>query len=333
MRRNKALIWGSFLLLLLMMLTFIGPLLPIIDQDLERETLRYDENRKMMKVPFPPSEQNLLGTDGEGVDLLSLIVMGAKETLLIVFVIAVVRYSIAIPIGIAASSSSGVIYWLVYKWNQIFSALPTLFAAILFIRMPFIVISENRTLWVILILALLEVGRVSYIIHQQVHSLSKTPFVESGRMVGNTALGIYRRYFMPYLIPQIIINFVLDLGKIMLLLGQLGFLSIFISQIFMTYDIGVGMLVNQTNTWPQLLANSRGYIRTDFWIPFWPSMAIAFTIITFNLFGEGLRQHFEKLSSSKYNPKLEKQVMQEITLAKENKKMFRQQQSTHTREQ
>lgn len=332
MRQNKALIWGSFFLLLLMMLTFIGPLLPIIDQELERETHRYDENRKLMKVPFPPSEKNLLGTDGQGVDLLSLIVIGARETLLIVFVIAVVRYAIAIPIGIAASSSSGVIYWLVYKWNQIFSALPTLIAAILFIKMPFIVVSENRTLWVILILALLEVGRVSYIIHQQVHALAKTPFVESGRMVGNTALGIYRRYFMPCLIPQVIVNFVLDLGKIMLLLGQLGFLSIFISQVFMMYDLGVGMLVNQTNSWPQLLANSRNYIRTDFWIPFWPSMAIAFTIITFNLFGEGLRQYFEKLSASKYNPKLEKQVMQEIAFAKENKELPQKQRDTLTRE-
>lgn len=312
MSRNKALIWGSFFLLLLLLVAFIGPFLPIVDQELERETHRYDENRKMMKVPFAPSEQNLLGTDGQGVDLLSLIVIGAKETLLIVLVIAIVRYAIAIPIGIAASSSSGMIYWFVYKWNQIFSALPTLFAAILFIKMPFIVVSENRTLWIILILALLEVGRVSYIIQQQVHALSKTTFVESGRMVGNTALGIYRRYFMPYLIPQVIINFVLDLGKVMLLLGQLGFLSIFISQFFMTYDIGIGILVNQSHTWPQLLADSRNYIRTDFWIPFWPSMAIAFTIITFNLFGEGLRQYFENLSSSKYNPKLEKQVMQEI---------------------
>jgi peptide/nickel transport system permease protein len=317
MIRNKALVIGSICLLLLLLITFVGPYLPVIDRELKEDAVRIIDG-KIMKLPFEPSKLNWLGTDDKGRDLLSLIVVGAKETLLVVCVIAILRYVIAIPLGIIASKSSGFIHWILYKWNQVFSTLPTLFAAILLIKLPFFVMAEHRTLWIILILALLEVGRVSHIFQQEVQSLSKQPFVESGHMVGNTKLGIYRRYYLPYLIPQVIVNFVLDLGKIMLLLGQLGFLSIFISQTFITYDLGIGQLINQSTAWPQLLAESHVYIRNYIWIPFWPSFAIAFSVVTFNLFGEGLRQFYEERSTSKYNRKLEEKVMQQIKQGRKN---------------
>jgi peptide/nickel transport system permease protein len=317
MIQNKALVIGSICLALLILITFIGPYFPVIDRELKEDGVRIIDG-KIMRLPFKPSELNWLGTDDNGRDLLSLIVVGAKETLLVVCIIALLRYVIAIPLGIIASKSSGVIHWILYKWNQVFSTIPTLFAAILLIKLPFFVMAEYRTLWIILILALLEVGRVSHIFQQEVQSLSKQAFVESGYMIGNTKLGIYRRYYLPYLIPQVIVNFVLDLGKVMLLLGQLGFLSIFISQTFITYDLGIGQLINQSTAWPQLLSESYVHIRNHFWIPFWPSFAIAFTVVTFNLFGEGLRQFYEDRSTSRYNRKLEEKVMRQIKQGRKN---------------
>jgi peptide/nickel transport system permease protein len=317
MIRNNTLVIGSICFVLLLLISFVGPYLPMIDKELNEEPVRMIDG-KIISLPFPPSELNLLGTDDKGRDLLSLIVVGAKETLLIVFVIALVRYIIAIPLGAISSNSTGILHWLLFKWNSIFSTIPTLFAAILLLKLPFVILAENRTLWIILILAFLEVGRISHVFQQQVHSLSKATFVESGLMVGNSKLGIYIRYFLPYLIPQVIVNFVLDLGKVMLLLGQLGFLSIFISQTFITYDLGIGQLINQSAAWPQLLSESYTHIRRHFWIPFWPSFAIAFSVITFNLFGEGLRQHYEERSTSKYNRKLEQRVMQQIKQGQKN---------------
>lgn len=315
--QNKALLLGTILLIGLLFTAFVGPYLPFIDQELQKESLRFHDDGTVEGVPFPPSSQNVIGTDGEGRDLLSLIVMGAAETLLVVLIITVIRYMIALPMALIATQTQGMAHWVIYKWNQVFSSLPTLFAAVILINMPFVALANNRTLWVIIILAIIEAGRVSYVFHQHMDTLQKAQFVEAGKMVGNGMLGIYKRYYMPHIMPQIIVNFVLDLGKVMLLIGQLGFLSIFISQNFVMYDIGIAMFVNESLAWPQLLAEARGYLRSHFWIAFWPAFAIALTVLTFNLFGEGLRQHFESRSKSKYNQKLEKQVVNELQVANE----------------
>lgn len=310
--RNKKLLWiGGLMLVFLVLLATMGPSLPFVEEEPKKELFRY-EDQKLTIPPFSPSIENIMGTDGEGRDLLSMIVVGTKETLLVVFIITILRYVIAIPLAITASNQSGMMYWILSGWSQLFSGLPTLFAAILLINMPFITISDNRTLWVILIIAILEVGRVGYIFQQQAFGLSQAPFVESGRMIGNGKLGIYLRYYWPYLFPQIIVNFVLDLGRVMLLLGQLGFFNLFISQNLLQSEAGNLMIVNTSHDWPTLLADSRLFLRSKIWVPFWPAFAIAFSVIAFNLFGEGLRRYFEGRSSSLYNPKLEEQVMKEI---------------------
>lgn len=326
--RNSKLLWiGGLMLLFLFLLATIGPSLPFVDQETKKELFRY-EDQKLTVPPFAPSleNKNIMGTDGEGRDLLSMIVVGTKETLLIVFIIAILRYVIAIPLAITASNQSGLMYWILSGWSQLFSGLPTLFAAILLLNMPFVTISEYRTLWVIVVIAILEVGRVGYIFQQQAFGLSQMPFVESARMIGNGKLGIYLRYYWPYLFPQIIVNFVLDLGRVMLLLGQLGFFNLFVSQTMLQSEVGNLMIENTSNDWPTLLADSRLFLRSEIWVPFWPAFAIAFSVIAFNLFGEGLRHYFEGRSSSQYNPKLEEQVIREIELEKakaEERKMER----------
>jgi peptide/nickel transport system permease protein len=312
---NKPLWIGGLMLLFLFLLATIGPSLPFVEQEPEKELFRY-ENQRLIVPPFSPSTENVMGTDGEGRDLLSMIVAGTKETLLIVFIITILRYVIAIPLAITASNQSGIMYWILNGWSQLFSGLPTLFAAILLINLPFITISDNRTIWIILIIAILEVGRVGYIFQQQAFGLSQMPFVESGRMIGNGKLGIYLRYYWPYLFPQIIVNFVLDLGRVMLLLGQLGFFNMFVSQDLLRSEAGNLMIVNTSHDWPTLLADSRLFLRSEIWVPFWPAFAIAFSVIAFNLFGEGLRRYFEGRSSSQYNPKLEERVIKEIELEK-----------------
>jgi peptide/nickel transport system permease protein len=315
---NKALWVGSFMLIILFLMATVGPTLPFVDQELDKEFYRY-ENGKLVIPPFAPSDINIFGTDSEGRDLLSMIVIGTKETLVVVFVIAILRYLIAIPLAIIASKQSGFMFWTLHGWNQLFSGLPTLFAAILLVNMPFVAISDQRTLWFIIIIAVLEVGRVGYIFQQQAYGLSHTPFVEAGRMIGNGTLGIYKRYYWPYLFPQIIVNFVLDLGRVMLLIGQLGFFNLFISQTLLPSDTGI-VIQNTSHDWPTLLADSRLFLRDKIWVPFWPAFAIAFSVITFNLFGEGLRQYFERRLTSKHNPKLEQKVIQQIKMEKKQQK-------------
>jgi peptide/nickel transport system permease protein len=310
--RNWSIIIGGSMVFILLFMATLGPILPFVDSELNEEQIRIHEDGTVEGVPFAPSKKNPLGTDDKGRDLLSLIVMGARETFLVIFIVAFVRYLFALPLAMITFQSKGVAYWLIYKWNGILSTLPTLIAAAVLINTPFIMVSEHRTILAILILSILEVGRVSYIFHQQMNNLSEQTFIEAGKSIGNRQFGIYKRYYIPYLLPQIVVNFVLDLGKVMLLIGQLGFLSIFISHSFVLYDIGIAGYANESLAWPQLLAESRNHIRQNYWIPFYSALAIAYSVFAFNLFGEGLRQHFEEGSTTKYNRKLERKFMKRL---------------------
>jgi peptide/nickel transport system permease protein len=295
---NRILFIGSLLLGILILIGLFGSYLPMVDRDLKEELYRLGDVQEYLVPPFAPSSSNWLGTDEKGRDLFSLIVMGTKETLLNVFVIVLIRYFIAVPIGIISAKQSGFIYRIQAAWHRFFSGLPSLFAVILLINLPIIFFSPQRTMLVLLTIALVEVGRVSYIIQQQTIGLSKETFVESGITIGNGEYGLFRRYYWPHLLPHILVNFSIDLGRVMLLIGQLGILTIFINEHWFMYDIGVLQVENASYSWPAILAESTEYFRTHFWIPFWPSVAIGLAVITFNMFGEGLRRYFNHNSLS-----------------------------------
>jgi peptide/nickel transport system permease protein len=261
----------------------------------QSEGVRMDSTGRDIQVPpYPPSEKNILGSDHEGRDMLSLIVVGTKDTLYIVFVITLVRYLLALPLAFMASKKTGPAHWILSGWNQLFTALPTLFSAILLMNIPFLVFSENRLLWSIFLIAVIEVGRVAYIFQQQAYSLSKELFVEAGITIGNSPIGLYGRHYLPLMIPQIIVNFFMDLGRVMLLIGQLGLFSIFISQIWIQLDFSKGEILNTSYNWATLLGNARGDMLQAFWIPFYPALAITLTIVAFSLMGEGLSQYFDR---------------------------------------
>jgi peptide/nickel transport system permease protein len=293
MMKNKMLWMGGLLVIAIMIVVIVGPYFPFVD--LEREYVRYGSDKKIEVPPYPPSELNPIGSDANGIDLLSRIIVGAKETVVIVLIIAIVRFCIGVPLGIiAALVPNGRSDRLLDAWNKFFYGIPTLFAVLLILRLPFIANSEHRNVWFVIVISFIEVGRVGELFKKEMISLSKLPFLEAGIMIGNGPMGLLRRYYIPHMLPSLIVNFVIDLGKVMLVLGQLGFLSIFINQFIQANDEGFHFVVNQSNSWPAILAESRKYIRTAIWVPFWAATAIAFSVFAFNMFGEGLRRKFER---------------------------------------
>lgn len=293
--KNSTLWFGIVLLTILLFITFVGPYLPFIDKDLSPEMYRMDEEKNIILPPFERSWTNLLGTDKAGVDSLSKIVVGAKETIVIMLAITVLRYLIAVPLGLMAYKQKGPAHLLLTGWNRLFSSLPTIFSAVLLVSLPFLLLNDNRIYWVIFFLAVIEVGRVAYLVQQQASKLANEPFVEAGIALGNTTMGLYRRYYLPNLLPEIMVNFCIDLGKVMLLIGQLGVLSIFLTQEWVQLMGGQMAFADTGNNWANLLAQHRGdIIRNKFSFIFYPAIAIMFVIFTFNVLGEGLRKHFNR---------------------------------------
>jgi peptide/nickel transport system permease protein len=291
--RNWHLIIGTILLSILLIGTIMGAHFPYIKDGL-KENRMVMEDGNFERAPFPPSSKHLLGTDHDGRDLLSILLAGAKDTILLIFAITTIRYGLSLILVLLSFIWKKPFTWLINWWNQLSSGMPIIFAAILFITLPIFTFSPHRVVWVVIILALIEMGRVSYIMQQKILSISKAPFVEAGITIGSGPVRFFKNYYVPNLLPDLVVNFCVDLGRVALLLGQLGIFSIFATQLFVQTSYGFGELRNTSLNWPTLLGNSRGDLLKAFWIPFFTASAITYLILTFNILGEGLRRHFEK---------------------------------------
>lgn len=175
--KNPKLLIGTIFMIALFFFGIFGPYLPFVDKDLSMVGSRViDGDIKL--PPFPPSIENLFGTDRKGIDLLSRIILGTREVLIVLFSVVLLRYLVAIPLGVFSLYSRGV-KWVQDFLNKFLSFVPPVFMVILIVNMPILVYSEHRYYIVIGIIALLEAGRAAEKIHLQVQSISQNLILKS----------------------------------------------------------------------------------------------------------------------------------------------------------
>src|SRR5690625_1684097 len=287
--RNHLLFTVALLLLIsILSLALFGEYLPIVDGQLTEKNHR-TANGVLYTPPFEPSKENLFGSDHQGRDLLNLIIMAAKETLLIVLLLTVLRYLMAIPLAYLAHKNVLGINDLIKCFNTFFSYVPTVIIVIMIALLPPLLFTSIRPFWLIVIIAIVEVGRVATTVRDDFATLAVRDFMESGVAVGANSMKMLRSYYLPFLYGKLAIYFISDLGKVMFLLGQLGFIGIFISQALVQVDPGVFDIHNESLSWPMLLANAFMDIRGPIWIAFWPAFAMTVKIFTFNILAQGLQ--------------------------------------------
>ncbi|MBP2243161.1 peptide/nickel transport system permease protein [Cytobacillus eiseniae] len=292
--KNYYLFIGLILASFFAFFTFFGAHLPFIDAELSGERVIFPGPGKIETAPFPPSDKFPLGSDREGRDLLSLLVIGAKDTFILIFMIVIIRYIVAIPLGLLGFRNKGFFSWLNKWWNQLFSSLPVIFTTALILCLPFLLFHEHRFYWTILIIALVEVGRVSLIIQEQAHTLSQKTFIEAGITIGVKPVKMMVSHYFPNLMPSIVVNFFIDAGRVAILIGQLAIINVFISQELLQVNYGQSQILNMSVDWGTLIREARRDVISAFWIPFFPMLAIVLSTVTFNILGEGLRQHFNR---------------------------------------
>ncbi|MFT4416417.1 ABC transporter permease [Fredinandcohnia humi] len=295
MRQNRLLVIGIILFVILFLVAFVGPHIPYVEKEIEEASrVRFGEGNKILTAPFSPSQQFPFGSDQQGRDLLSALIVGAKDTLLIILAIAIVRYIVAIPLGLLASRKTGFFTWLLSAWNRIFSSVPTIFSAMLFLSIPVLVLDEDRLFWSIVILSLIEVGKVGYVIQEETRLVAKKPFVEAGVTVGIHPIRQLTHHILPNIFPTVVVSFFIDIGRTALLVGQMGIFAIFITQTFVQGGAFAAQMENTSLNWMTLLGQARKDMLHAMWIPFYTCLAITFTIFTFTILGEGLRRYYDR---------------------------------------
>lgn len=259
-KRNRPSLVGLGICLLLLGCAIFAPLL-----------VPYDPTDLNMRGKLAaPSGQHWFGTDEMGRDILSRIIIGSRVSLQVLALVLVFSLLIGVPLGLLAGYLGGWVDEVIMRITDIFLAFPPLVLAMA-IAAALGPSLTNATIAIVL------VWWPSYarLVRGQALAIKDGLYVEAARALGARNLQILIDHILPNSVTPIIIKATLDGGRIILFAASLSF-------------IGLGAQP-PTPEWGAMISAGRGFLLNEWWVPFFPGLAIFLTITGLNLFGDGLR--------------------------------------------
>ena len=218
----------------------------------------------------PPFGVYLLGTDQLGRDILARMLQGAWVSLTVGFVAVSISVAIGIVLGGLAGYFGRWVDVVIMRFVDVMLCIPT-----------FILILTILALWgpglfkIMLVVGVTSWMGTTRFVRAEFLSLRKQDFVTAARALGLSDLRIIFRHMLPNALAPVLVSATIGIAGAILLEAGLSFL---------------GFGVPPPNaTWGKILANGRDYLFDAPWLTYIPGVAILVVVLSFNLFGEGLR--------------------------------------------
>lgn len=236
----------------------------------------YDPNKQNLLARMAPpvfaggSWDHVLGTDNLGRDTLSRLLHGARISLFVGFATTLVAALIGTTVGLVAGYFEGWPRTVLMRIVDVFLAIPYILFAVAVVGALGAGIFN-----LVMVLAATRWVQFARIIYGQTLSVREKEYVEAARLRGNGNLRIILRHILPNVSTQIIIVATLEVAFMIIMESALTFLGLGVSP--------------QTPTWGWMLAEGKNYMTIAPWMSIVPGLAIVFTVLAINLFGDALR--------------------------------------------
>ncbi|WP_432826200.1 ABC transporter permease [Dactylosporangium sp. CA-092794] len=265
-RRRRAGLVSAVLLLLLVVAAVLAPLIaPHNPTGGElADTLRPPVWAHDGSWRFP------LGTDSLGRDELSRLIYGARVSLLVGLVAAVIAGVVGVPLGLFAGYLGGRADTVVAGVVNIMMAFPFLLLALLVAG-----VTGPGLRNVLLILGLTGWPMYTRVIRSVVLELRERTFVTNARVMGLSHPRVMFRHVLPGVWPTFLVITSLQIGHMILAEAFLSFLGLGIQP--------------PTPTWGGMLSEGRSYIYTQWWLTAFPGIAMLVTVLCVNLLSDSIR--------------------------------------------
>ena len=260
-RANPLAMAGLIVLIALIVAAIFAPVLSSHDpfaQDLGRRLLP------------PGSDGHLLGTDSLGRDIHARLLYGARISIYIVVLVALVAPLAGLVVGTVAGYAQGWVDVVLMRITDIFLAFPRLILALAFVAALGAGI-ENA----VLAISLTAWPPYARIARAETLTVRSADFIHAIRLQGAGPVRILTRHIWPLCVSSLIVRVTLDMAGIILTAAGLGFL-------------GLGAQPPSPE-WGAMISEGRKYILDHWWVATIPGLAIFTISLAFNLLGDGLR--------------------------------------------
>ena len=241
-----------------------------------------DPNRQniMVRLAAPmadgPNDQIfLMGSDALGRDAFSRLLYGARVSLLVGVAAILVGGTLGVSAGLVSGYFGGWIDDVLMRLGDIQLAFPFILLAIMFL-----VVLGPGHFNLILELGIGQWVTYARIVRAQTLSLREKEFVEAARAMGDSTASIIFRTILPNIVAPLTVIASFNVASVILAEAALSFL-------------GLGVPA-EVPTWGSMLAQSRDQlIANKWWLAIFPGLAIVFTVLSFNIMGDWLRDFLD----------------------------------------
>ncbi|MBQ9331684.1 MAG: ABC transporter permease [Oscillospiraceae bacterium] len=258
-RENKTAVISFAVIVLMILAASLAPFLT-----------PYEENdMDLLHRLSPPSAEHLLGTDEGGRDVLTRLLYGARVSLLIGVVPALLSLVLGSALGVLAGYRGGLTDAIIMRLADVTLAFPSMLLA-----MVIMYSLGGGIVDVFLTLTLVNWANVARVVRAQTLQLKSSEYVEAAQVIGVSRATVMRRHILPNCLSTMLVLFTLNVPASILTESSLSFL---------------GLGVQPPNaSWGLMINVGRQYLYTAPWLCFAPGAAIMLIVLAFNFLGNGL---------------------------------------------
>ncbi len=228
----------------------------------------------LKEVLMPPNAHHWLGTDPLGRDVLSRIIYGSQVSLKVGFVAVGLATLIGIIVGAAAGYYGGWVDLVLMRFVDLMLCFPSFFLILAVIALL------EPSIWnIMVVIGVTGWMGVARLVRAELLSLKEREFVVAARALGASDIRLILRHLLPNALAPVMVSATLGVAGAILTESALSFL-------------GLGVQP-PTPSWGNILTAGKDNIEIAWWLSVFPGLAILFTVMSYNLLGEGIREDID----------------------------------------
>lgn len=271
LRHNKLTVLGLVIVAIDVVLTVVGPqIVPFAPQQANPGNILQ-----------PPNRVNLFGTDQSGFDIFSRVLAAPQIDITIAVVSTLLSFAVGVVLGVLAGQADGAgrvrsaAAELLMRTMDVLQAFPVFILAMALVA-AMGASPEN----LIVAVAFVSTPIFLRLARSEVLAIRQKAYIEAGVISGVSDLRIAFRHLLPNALSSALVQASVQIGWAILLTAGLSF-------------VGAGVRVPTAEWGLMISTGARNMITGEWWIVFFPGIALGITVLGFALLGDGLRIYLD----------------------------------------